>query len=143
MVSGRRDNPEHQGHGAKGGRSYAARGPERRDRRVYIRFIQSDAARARCAVAREVHNCRWPLLPAASTHRRHQRRSRHMRRPRSKSALITSASRGRRAIFRLPECTQSGGWPVSPVGPRPALKPATTAQRAGRWGWGFLIKRRP
>jgi hypothetical protein len=41
--------------------------------------------------------------------------SRPMRRPRSKSALITSASRGRRAIFRLPECTQSRGWPVSSV----------------------------
>ena len=38
-----------------------------------------------------------------------------MRRPRSKSALMTSASCGRRAIFRLPECTQSSGWPVSSV----------------------------
>ena len=38
-----------------------------------------------------------------------------IRRPRSKSALMTSASCGRRAIFRLPEWTQSSGCPVSSV----------------------------
>jgi len=41
--------------------------------------------------------------------------SRPRRRPRARSASITSASTIRRATLRLPERTQSSGWPVSSV----------------------------
>jgi hypothetical protein len=54
--------------------------------------------------------CRLQVwIEAAGPFRRDEFDIKALRRPRSKSALITSASCGSRATFRLPECTLSAG----------------------------------